>query len=101
MSKNYNGYYRDYKEAPVEVADSYVEEAPEEIKPVKTAIAVVKCNALNVRSMSETTAEVLEVVSSSTELKVLNGGATVNGFIAVETPSGMTGFVMKQFVEIK
>lgn len=101
MRQNYNDYRHSYDETPEEVVETPVAEETVEAKNVKTAKAIVKCSALNVRSMAETTADVLEIVSTSTVLKVLNGGTTVNGFIAVETPSGKSGFVMKQFVEIK
>jgi len=76
--------------------------AEKEITPVEVPAieepkyVIVTADFLNVRKEASTSSEVVVIVEKGT--KLLTDKKIVSGFYSVETPDGIKGFVMKEFV---
>lgn len=78
-----------------------VEEVKEEIvTPVVEEVKkylIVTADKLNVRKSASIESDVMEVVSKNDKL-LLTSDKVTKGFYSIETPAGVKGYVMKDFV---
>lgn len=61
---------------------------------------IVTAENLNVRKEASKESEILTVVSKNEKLE-MNDKKLIKGFYSVRTVSGINGYVMKEFVEVK
>ena len=69
-------------------------------EPVMTIGVVANCNKLNIRKKPDFNADVVGMVDVGTVLTINVTGSTED-FYKVRTKSGMFGFCMKEFVEVR
>ena len=69
-------------------------------EPVMTIGVVANCNKLNIRKKPDFNADVVGMVDVGTALTINVTGSTED-FYKVRTKSGMFGFCIKEFVEIR
>lgn len=73
----------------------------EEVKPIEPLTGTVKgCKKLNVRKSDNKDADVLCIIDEMTEVKVFNPEST-NEFYHVCTSSGVQGYCMKKYIDMK
>ena len=70
----------------------------EETKPRTYGRVNSKCKKLNVRRAPSATAEVLLVVNSGREVRIFKDEST-DKFYKISLDAGVTGFVMKEFID--
>lgn len=95
---NYNEISK--KHDDVEIVDETVESIEEEIPEVATATGVVTAGLLNVRADADSAAEVLGVIKKDSEV-MIDLDESTDEFYSVCTESGLYGFCMKEFIEVK
>ena len=61
---------------------------------------VVNCIKLNVRKEPDKTSDIIQIIDALTEVRVIPKGSTYN-FYKVILPSGIEGYCMKKFIELK
>ena len=61
---------------------------------------VVNCIKLNVRKEPNKTSEIIQIIDALTEVRVIVKDSTYN-FYKVILPSGVEGYCMKKFIELK
>ena len=69
-------------------------------EPVMTMGVVKNCDKLNIRKKPDFNADVVGMVDVGTALTINVTGSTED-FYKVRTKSGMFGFCMKEFVEVR
>lgn len=100
---------------PVEVVDSKteipavveVDDIPVTVTPAVVEVeesepiigVVTDCIKLNVREQADSTAEILGIISASTELVIIEEEST-NDFYKICTSAGLEGYCMKKFITI-
>lgn len=96
MSKNYRNYSKPSVEdvAPVEEPVNVENSVP------NVRGTVVGCAKLNVRVAPRSDADVVCVIDKNTEV-VVDTDESTDGFYKVFLSSGIEGFCMKEFIEIK
>lgn len=61
---------------------------------------VVNCIKLNVRKEPDKTSNIIQIIDALTEVRVIVKDSTYN-FYKVILPSGIEGYCMKKFIELK
>ena len=61
---------------------------------------VVTCIKLNVRKEPNKTSDIIQIIDALTEVRVITKDSTYN-FYKVILPSGIEGYCMKKFIELK
>lgn len=61
---------------------------------------IVNCNKLNIRSKPSVDANVVTILGSKTEIEIDTARST-DAWLKISTASGIEGFCMRQFVDIK
>lgn len=61
---------------------------------------VVNCIKLNVRKEPDKTSNIIQIIDALTEVRVITKDSTYN-FYKVILPSGIEGYCMKKFIELK
>ena len=61
---------------------------------------VVNCIKLNVRKEPDKTSNIIQIIDALTEVRVIPKASTYN-FYKVILPSGIEGYCMKKFIELK
>ena len=61
---------------------------------------VVNCIKLNVRKEPDKTSDIIQIIDALTEVRVIMKASTYN-FYKVILPSGVEGYCMKKFIELK
>ena len=61
---------------------------------------VVNCIKLNVRKEPDKTSDIIQIIDALTEVRVIVKDSTYN-FYKVILPSGIEGYCMKKFIELK
>ena len=61
---------------------------------------VVNCIKLNVRKEPDKTSDIIQIIDALTEVRVIPKDSAYN-FYKVILPSGVEGYCMKKFIEIK
>lgn len=82
------------------VEESVVEEPVVEPTPKYAVGVVANCNSLNVREQPNRKAEVITVLRSGTEVQV-DVTNTLDVWFHVYTATGLDGFCMKEYIDVK
>ena len=61
---------------------------------------VVNCIKLNVRKEPDKTSDIIQIIDSLTEVRVIPKDSTYNFYKEI-LPSGIEGYCMKKFIELK
>lgn len=106
MSKK-NKYYNKEKEIKmdsevIETVYETVEKLPEAIEEIiEDEGYVTDCYELRLREEPSDKANVLTLLTVGTNVIIKNNLKKINGFYEVDTPIGISGFVMAKFIAVK